>query len=89
MITVRLEIKGKVQGVFFRATASRIAEKNNLKGWIKNKSNGDVEAMVTGKKEAVETFIKWCKDGPKRAVIDEVNITPLDEIIFSEFQIKR
>lgn len=89
MTTVRLKIKGKVQGVFFRATAREIAEKNNLKGWIKNKSDGAVEAVVTGKKEAVETFIDWCKEGPKRAVIDEVNITPLDEIIFSEFQIKR
>ncbi len=89
MTTVRLKIKGKVQGVFFRATAREIAEKNNLKGWIKNKSDGAVEVVVTGKKEAVETFIEWCKEGPKRAVIDEVNVTSLDEIIFSEFQIKR
>ena len=89
MITVRLEIKGKVQGVFFRATASRIAEKNNLKGWIKNKSNGEVEAVVTGKKEAVEIFIEWCREGPEKAVIDKVDITPLDETTFKEFSVER
>ena len=89
MITVHLEIKGKVQGVFYRATARRIAEKNNLKGWIKNKSNGDVEAVVSGKKEDVDIFIEWCRKGPENAVVDEVNITHLEETVFKEFNVKR
>ena len=89
MITVHLEIKGKVQGVFYRATARRIAEKNNLKGWIKNKSNGDVEAVVSGKKEDVDIFIEWCRKGSENAVVDEVNITHLEETVFKEFNVKR
>ncbi len=89
MITVLLEIKGKVQGVFYRATARRIAEKNNLNGWIKNKSNGNVEAVVTGRKEDVDIFIEWCKEGPEKAVVDEVNIAQLEETIFKEFHVER
>ncbi|MEO8569548.1 MAG: acylphosphatase [Ginsengibacter sp.] len=89
MTTAHLEIKGKVQGVFYRATASRIAEKNNLKGWIKNKNSGEVEIVVTGKKEDVETFIDWCRHGPEKAVVDEVNITFLKETLFKEFSVKR
>ncbi len=48
---MHLKIRGQVQGVFFRATARKIAERNNLKGWIKNKSDGGVEAVVTGRKQ--------------------------------------
>lgn len=88
MITVHLEIKGKVQGVFFRATARRIAEKNNLKGWIKNKTNGNVEAVVTGKKEDVDIFIEWCREGPEKAIVDEVKITHLEETVFKEFNVE-
>ncbi len=89
MITVYLEIKGKVQGVFFRATARKVAEKNNLSGWIRNKSNGDVEAVVTGKKEDSDIFIKWCKEGPRDAEVKEVNTTRLQYTSFKEFSVKR
>ena len=89
MITVRLEIKGKVQGVFFRATSRKIAGKNNVKGWIKNAKNGNVEAIITGKKGDVDMFIKWCREGPEKAIVDEVIITHMEETIFEEFDVKR
>lgn len=88
-MTVHLEIKGKVQGVFFRAIAGKIAEENNLTGWIRNKVGGNVEAMVNGQKENVELFINWCKEGPKNAVVCEVAITSLEETAFEGFIIKR
>ena len=60
MPTVHLLIKGKVQGVFYRATAKTIAKENRVTGWIKNTKEGDVEAMVSCTKEQLEKFVAWC-----------------------------
>ncbi len=89
MPTVHLEIKGKVQGVFFRATAKKIAEKYRLTGWIRNKINGNVEAVVTGKKEDISMFIDWCKEGPGNAKVDDVIVTNEEETFFNNFFVKR
>ncbi len=88
-MTVHLEIRGKVQGVFFRATARKIAEENGLTGWIRNRIDGNVEAIVSGRKENVELFTNWCKQGPKNAIVDEVTITNLEETAFEGFIVKR
>ncbi len=88
-VSTRLKISGKVQGVFFRATAKKIAEKNNLTGWIKNLADGNVEAIVSGNKDGVEKFIEWCKDGPENATIESVEVNYLEEKIFKEFKVKR
>ncbi len=88
-MTVRLEIKGKVQGVFFRATARKVAEKNDLKGWIKNKGNGDVEAVISGETENVNKFVEWSKKGPENAIVDEVIFIILEEAVFKDFNVKR
>ena len=72
MPTIHLLIKGNVQGVFYRATAKKVADKLNLTGWIKNTKDGSVEAAVTGEKEMLEQFSNWCKKGPPRATVEEV-----------------
>ncbi|MDQ6842923.1 MAG: acylphosphatase [Bacteroidota bacterium] len=89
MITAHLDIKGKVQGVFFRGTAKKIAEKYRITGWIKNTVDGNVEAMITGEKSAVEMFIDWCKKGPENAEVDEVEVSYPDEISFKAFTVIR
>lgn len=88
-MTVHLEIRGKVQGVFFRATAKKIAEQNDLNGWIENNSSGGVKAVVTGRREDVEKFIEWCRSGPEQAAVDEVIISHIEETIFKGFNVKR
>ena len=88
MPTVHLFIKGKVQGVFYRATAKDVAQKNNLTGWISNSGNGDVEAIVSGTQTQLNTFITWCQNGPKRAEVSEVVISKVEEQIFKNFSIK-
>jgi acylphosphatase len=70
----QLHIKGKVQGVFYRASAKEMADKIGLKGWIRNKKDGSVEACITGSEESVENFIVWCKKGPKGAIVTAVDI---------------
>ena len=89
MPTVHLLIKGKVQGVFYRATAKDKAAELGITGWIKNTDDGDVEAMVTGNDEAIKQFTQWCKRGPKNATVTSVISTPQSEIAFNDFLVIR
>ena len=89
MTTVRLLIKGKVQGVFFRATAKEIAQALDLKGWVKNTADGHVEALVTGDEEGVQQFIEWSKRGPENAVVSSVSVETLAEKRFDDFRVIR
>jgi acylphosphatase len=89
MISRQILIKGKVQGVFFRASAKKIAEELSLKGWIKNTRNGDVETIVTGNENAVMKFIEWCRKGPREADVKQVIVTELPVVSFQNFSIVR
>jgi acylphosphatase len=89
MQTVHLLISGKVQGVFFRETARKVAEKLNIKGWIKNTADEKVEAMVTGEENDVNDFIKWCKGGPERATVKDVIVSKQAETTFEKFEVRR
>jgi acylphosphatase len=87
MPTVHLTIKGKVQGVFYRAAAKDIAETMGLTGWIRNTGEGNVEALATGPGEQVEAFINWCRKGPPKAIVTEVTIASKAEENFDRFRI--
>lgn len=87
MISKSIIVKGKVQGVFFRASAKRIAESLNLNGWVKNNDNGDVEILVTGDQTDIEKFIIWSKTGPEKAKVREVLVSESNEIPLHNFKI--
>jgi acylphosphatase len=89
MPTNHLLIKGKVQGVFFRATAKDVAKKLNLTGWIKNTKEGNVEATVSGEEQQLQKFTKWCKQGPDKAIVEEVIVTQKEETTFNGFTVIR
>jgi len=72
MPTIHLLVKGNVQGVFYRATAKKVAENLTLTGLIKNTKDGNVEAIVTGEEAQLEEFSNWCKKGPQKATVVEV-----------------
>jgi len=87
-MTVHIHIIGKVQGVFFRASAKEKADAFRLKGWIKNIPDGSVQIVVTGEESSVKEFIAWCKKGPKGARVSEVLVTEEpEEIKFERFVI--
>ena len=75
--TFSIIISGKVQGVFFRASMKKIAEANNVVGWVRNLENGGVEALVQGKGSDVVTVLDWCKVGPRNSVVADVKVTKL------------
>lgn len=89
METVHLSISGKVQGVFFRQTAAKMAERLNVKGWIRNTRDSKVEALVTGETDDIKDFINWCKVGPEKAHVEDVAISKQPEIIFKKFEVLR
>lgn len=84
-----LLIKGKVQGVFYRASAREAAEKIGVKGWIKNTSAGDVEAFICGTEDQLSEFISWCRQGPPNAVVTTVSVTDMEEQDVENFIILR
>ncbi|RYZ00089.1 MAG: acylphosphatase [Chitinophagaceae bacterium] len=77
MRTVKIQVTGKVQGVFYRATARGIADGLQLAGWIRNRADGAVEALVQGPEEQVAAFIEWCHQGPDAAEVEEVAVQEL------------
>jgi acylphosphatase len=90
MPSIHLIIKGKVQGVFFRASTKEMAEKLNITGWVKNTDGGDVEVRAQGEDEALEKFIAWCRRGPSQAKVTQVEINrDLPEEKFDRFKIAR
>jgi len=73
-LRVHLFIKGKVQGVFFRQAMKVTAKKNHVSGWVKNLSDGRVEAILEGEDLAVSNVVEWCHAGPANARVEDVEI---------------
>ena len=89
MPTVRLIITGRVQGVFFRATAKDVADKIGVTGWVKNAEEGNVEIMASGSDDQLQKFIAWCKLGPRKAIVTDVAIINKEEEKFKSFEVIR
>jgi len=70
---IQLIIRGRVQGVFFRASAQREARRLGLTGWIRNRADGAVEATVEGEEDNVKDFLSWAQHGPTTARVDKVD----------------
>jgi len=71
-IRVHVLIKGRVQGVFFRAETRREAIQLGVKGWVRNTWGRDVEAVFEGEEETVKRIIAWCHKGPPAAGVERV-----------------
>lgn len=85
-IARHLTITGRVQGVWYRAWTTQTAEELGLSGWVRNRREGTVEAVVAGPRQAVETMIERCKDGPPHAGVENVSVEPAAEPETSGFE---
>jgi len=81
-------VKGRVQGVGYRAFAAKTAQRFGVFGFVKNKSDGTVEIVVQGQKEAVDKFVSMCKVGPGWGRVDQVELTESLVQDYSGFRIK-
>ncbi|WP_126444001.1 acylphosphatase [Sulfuricystis multivorans] len=69
-----LIISGRVQGVWFREGMTQEARRLGVTGWVRNRSDGSVEAMVAGSAEQVAAIIRWARRGPPNAVVEHVAV---------------
>lgn len=85
-IARHLIIRGRVQGVFFRAWAVKTGSDLGLAGWVRNLRSGEVEAVIQGEAEAVDQFITLARNGPPAARVDDIEKRdePLDD--FTRFE---
>ena len=74
MARAHLIISGRVQGVFYRAFTEDVAQMLALKGWVKNRSDGAVEAVFEGKKEDIESAIRSCYKGPPSSKVNNIDV---------------
>jgi acylphosphatase len=71
----RLVVHGRVQGVFFRDSARERARAHGVAGWIRNRSDGAVEAVLEGTREAVDRVVRFCETGPPHAQVERVDVS--------------
>jgi acylphosphatase len=70
----RVVIRGRVQGVFFRAETRSRARSLGLQGWVRNVPDGTVEAVFEGERERIESMLGWCRRGPALAHVDDIEV---------------
>ncbi len=83
-----LIVRGRVQGVFFRASAQEVADGLGLQGWARNCPDGSVAIHAQGGPGELEKFIAWCRIGPASASVTEVDIDWVAQQNFRSFDIK-
>jgi acylphosphatase len=70
----RVVVHGNVQGVFFRDSTEKEAGSRGVAGWVRNRDDGAVEAVFEGSADAVEAMVEFCRSGPSRADVDDVEV---------------
>lgn len=86
-ITVRrLHIHGRVQGVYYRQSTIEVARGLELTGWVRNRREGHVEALVAGAPQAVQALVDWAHQGPEAARVDRVEVTQEDPALAGALQ---
>ena len=85
---MRVVVTGLVQGVFFRDGCQERARAEGVGGWVRNRSDGAVEAEFEGPAAAVERIVAWCREGPRRSRVDDVEVTTLEILGDRRFRVR-
>jgi acylphosphatase len=84
----RVVVHGRVQGVFFRDSARERARAHGVAGWVTNRPDGAVEAVLEGPQDAVERVLRFLKTGPRHASVDDVEVREEEPEGLSEFRVR-
>jgi acylphosphatase len=84
----RVVMQGHVQGVFFRETLRRRAQSVSVSGWVANRADGAVEAVLEGERDAVERLVEFCREGPRGARVDWVDVAAEEPEGLNGFEIR-
>jgi acylphosphatase len=74
MVRRRIIVHGQVQGVFFRDSLRRLAQQHNVSGWVSNRPDGAVEAVLEGDNDAVQRLVAFARKGPRGARVESVEV---------------
>jgi acylphosphatase len=89
MVTRQIRVSGRVQGVGYRALLQHVARKNGVSGWVRNRTDGTVEAVLQGSHEAVDAVIAWARRGPRGAHVVEAIDSPAEhEPLHAGFELR-
>jgi acylphosphatase len=77
-IRVRVVVEGRVQGVYYRDSCRREAQRLGVRGWVRNRPDRSVEVVAEGPRARVEELLTWCRQGPPRATVTRIAVS--DEI---------
>ncbi|TAN71712.1 MAG: acylphosphatase [Magnetospirillum sp.] len=83
--TVRLLIKGRVQGVWYRGWTVEQATARGLSGWVRNRADGAVEVLVRGSAAVVDDMVNACRRGPPSARVDHIDLSPSADSVSGGF----
>jgi acylphosphatase len=86
---LNIRVVGKVQGVFYRASALEKAQELGLYGFVRNEPDESVYLEAEGAPEQLEKLVNWCRQGPPRAKVEQVDVRPGEWQGFTRFEIKR
>ena len=86
---MHVEVQGRVQGVFFRASCVERARALGVAGWVRNTLDGQVEAEFEGEPQAVAAILEWCSEGPPFAVVDQVDVREVSPTGEQDFRVTR
>jgi acylphosphatase len=84
----RVVVHGRVQGVFFRDSARRQASSRGVAGWVTNRPDGAVEAVFEGEPDAVESLVRFMREGPRGADVSDVEVIDEEPEGLSGFEIR-
>ena len=84
----RVVAHGRVQGVFFRDSAERMARSAGVSGWVRNRNDGAVEAVFEGEPDAVDRMMAWLRQGPRRADVERVEVLEEDPVGETRFHVR-
>jgi len=87
VVARRIVASGRVQGVFFRDSTRREARRLGVTGWVRNCSDGSVEAHVEGAPDAVAALVRWAREGPRHADVDELRVSEAEPHGYARFEI--
>jgi acylphosphatase len=88
VIARRVRVSGRVQGVFFRHSATEQARMRGVAGWVRNCPDGTVEAWFEGAREAVEAVVEWCRRGPRGAQVERIDVEDADPAGLRGFDVR-
>lgn len=83
----QITVRGKVQGVFFRAGTKAVADQMGIKGYVKNEKDGSVYIEAEGEEIEMAMFIDWCHEGPEKALVENVHINEGELKNYQNFEV--